>query len=126
MWLIFWSLQTQAFLKKEFSHENIYFWSACEQYRPLNSVEERRLAARKIVNLHISSAGPYTINIDKVISQSIHAHLDLAEPELFAEAQEHVYKLMRFDSFLRFQKSDLYKESFVAEMDGQPLPMDIK
>ena len=124
MWYIFWSLQTQAFLKKEFSYENIYFWSACEQYRQLNSVEERRLAARKIVNLHISSAGPYTINIDTAMIQSIHEHLEFAESDLFAESQEHIYKLMRFDSFLRFKKSDLYKESFVAELDGEPLPMD--
>ncbi len=59
------------------------------------------------------------------MSQSINEHLDLAESDLFAESQEHIYKLMRFDSFLRFQKSDLYKESFVAELDGEPLPMDI-
>ena len=57
--------------------------------------------------------------------QSIHEHLDLTEPDLFAESQDHIYKLMRFDSFPRFQTSDLYKESFMAEMDGQPLPMEI-
>ena len=31
---------------------------------------------------------------------------------------------MKFDSFSRFLKSDLYKESLMAEMAGKPLPMD--
>jgi len=31
---------------------------------------------------------------------------------------------MKFDSFSRFLKSDLYKESLVAEMSGKPLRFD--
>ena len=31
---------------------------------------------------------------------------------------------MKFDSFSRFLKSELYKESLMAEMAGKPLPMD--
>ena len=31
---------------------------------------------------------------------------------------------MKFDSFSRFLKSDLYKDSLMAEMAGKPLPMD--
>ncbi len=43
-------------------------------------------------------------------------------PSLFAAAQKQIYNLMKFDSFSRFLKSDLYKEAMVAEMSGRPLP----
>ena len=122
--MFLWYIYTQAFLKKEFGHENIYFWSACEDYRQLTSVKERKLAAKEIVSLHISSKGLYTITIDNDERQSIFNDLDLALPDLFEKSQEHIYKLMKFDSFLRFQKSDFYKKSFMAELDGQPLPMN--
>ncbi len=48
----------------------------------------------------------------------------LANPTatLFAAAQKQIYNLMKFDSFSRFLKSDLYKESLVAEMSGRQLP----
>ena len=82
------------------------------------------MAAKNIISLHISSKGPYTVTIEPDIKQLIYEERDLANPGLFAKSQEHIYKLMKFDSFLRFQKSNLYKESFMAEMDGQPLPMD--
>ncbi len=43
-------------------------------------------------------------------------------PTLFAAAQKQIYNLMKFDSFSRFLKSDLYKEATEAEMQGKPLP----
>ena len=114
----------QEFLKKEFSHENIYFWSACERYRQLTSVAERRLAANEIVGRHLSSGAPDPVNVDSVARHSAHEALDRADPGLFATAQKQIYNLMKFDSFSRFLKSDLYKESIMAEMAGKPLPMD--
>ena len=114
----------QEFLRREYSNENIDFWSACERYRQLTSVAERRVAANEIIERHISSEASDPVNIDSVTCQSIHENLDLAETELFTKAQLHIYNLMRFDSFIRFQKSDLYKESLMAELDGQPLPME--
>ena len=43
-------LQTFAeFLRKEFSHENIFFWCACERYRRLEAGPERLRLAQDIV-----------------------------------------------------------------------------
>lgn len=115
---------SQEYLKKEFSHENIYFWSACERYRQLTSVGERRLAANEIMDRHLTSGAPDPVNIDAVAKQSVLDALEQAEPGLFANAQCQIYNLMKFDSFSRFLKSDLYKESLLAGMNGRPLPLD--
>ena len=43
-------LQTFAeFLKKEFSHENIYFWCACEKFKSLESGVDRLKFARELM-----------------------------------------------------------------------------
>ena len=107
---------------KERSNENIDFWSACESYRGIMDDAERKLSATEIFERHISWEGPLLVNIDSIIRQAINEDLDLAKPDLFVRAQDHIYKLMKFDSFVRFQKSELYRKSFMAELDRQPLP----
>ena len=44
--------------------------------------------------------------------------------DLFLTAQKQIYNLMKLDSFSRFLKSDVYKESLLADMAGSPLPFD--
>ena len=85
---------------------------------------ERSLAANEIVSRHLSSGAPDPVNVDSVARHSAHESLDRADPSLFATAQKQIYNLMKFDSFSRFLKSDLYKESLMAEMAGKALPMD--
>ena len=114
----------QEFLKKEFSHENIYFWSACERYRALTSVGERRLAANEILARHLSPGASDPVNVDSHACSAAHDGLEAAEPGLFEPAQRQIYNLMKFDSFSRFLKSDLYRESLEAEAGGRPLPLD--
>ena len=62
--------------------------------------------------------------MDSFACQSAHDGLDAAEPNLFENAQRQIYNLMKFDSFSRFLKSDLYKESLESEKNGRPLPLD--
>ena len=114
----------QRFLKEELSHENIDFWLACENYRQLTTIAERKIVAREIAERHILEECPYPVSIGAFIRQSILDDLDKAEPDLFAKSHGHIYELMKFDSFARFRQSDIYKESFMAEIDGLPLPME--
>ena len=121
---MFQSLYMQLFLKEELSIENIDFWYACERYRQLATFAERKVAAKKIAERHILSGCPYPVSIGSFIRQYVLENLDDAEPNLFEKSHGHIYELMRFDSFARFKRSDRYKESFMAEIDGLPLPVD--
>ena len=46
----------QEFLKKEFSHENIYFWTACERYRKIKGDDLDSVKVRKDSALFASKA----------------------------------------------------------------------
>lgn len=121
------SYDFQEFLKKEFSHENIYFWTACERYRKIKgddeeAVKQRMAAAEEIIKKHLSSGAPEPVNVDSHARQAAHEGPPTAH--LFATAQKQIYNLMKFDSFSRFLKSDLYKDNLMAEMSGKSLPFE--
>ncbi|KAL0099996.1 hypothetical protein PUN28_019465 [Cardiocondyla obscurior] len=104
-------LQTFAeFLKKEFSHENIYFWAACERYKDTKDVTVRRRLACQIYQRHLSSTAAEPVNVDSHASGQITQDLlDEAPANLFLQAQKQVFNLMKFDSYPRFLRSELYR-----------------
>lgn len=112
----------QEFLKKEFSHENIYFWVACEKYRSLSSPAERAASARDIFERHLCLGALEPVNVDSHARQATQDGLTDAASTLFLQAQKQIFNLMKFDSYPRFLKSDLYKECVVRELSGQALP----
>lgn len=115
-------LCSQEFLKKEFSHENIYFWVACEKYRSLSSPTERTISARDIFERHLCLGALEPVNVDSHARQATQDGLTNASSTLFLQAQKQIFNLMKFDSYPRFLKSDLYKECLVQELSGQELP----
>uniref|UniRef100_A0A182U627 Regulator of G-protein signaling n=2 Tax=Anopheles melas TaxID=34690 RepID=A0A182U627_9DIPT len=110
------------FLKKEFSAENIYFWTACERYRQLTEREERAREAQAIFARHLESGCSEPVNVDSIARNIALENLPQAEPTLFAAAQKQIFNLMKFDSYQRFIKSDLYRVCQEAEGKGQGLP----
>ncbi|XP_054260544.1 regulator of G-protein signaling loco isoform X2 [Macrosteles quadrilineatus] len=117
-------LQTFAeFLKKEFSHENIYFWVACERYRWLEDVSARQEAAHEIFEKHLAVGASEPVNVDSQARQVSQEELNAAEPSLFLQAQKQIFNLMKFDSYPRFIKSELYKECLLREISGEALPV---
>ncbi|XP_035829034.1 regulator of G-protein signaling 10-like [Aplysia californica] len=46
--------------------------------------------------------------------------LDNPAVDMFDEAQKQIHQLMRRDSYVRFVKSDLYKNKLMEEMEGKP------
>jgi len=124
-------LQTFAeFLKKEFSHENIYFWCACEKYKTIEASIDRLRFARDVMERHLAQGASDPVNVDSMARSSTQEKLSEATAEnppdvdLFLTAQTQIYNLMKFDSFSRFLKSDLYKDSLLADMAGNNLPYD--
>ena len=85
-------------------------------------IRGRKLAAETILRRHLRTGAQEPVNVDSHARQA--AQDGPTTPHQFATAQKQIYNLMKFDSFTRFLKSDLYKDSLVAEMSGKGLPFE--
>ncbi|KAF5304885.1 hypothetical protein FQR65_LT00769 [Abscondita terminalis] len=111
-------LQTFAeFLKKEFSAENIYFWTSCERYRRLPSGPEKGAEAHRIYKRHLCVGAPEAVNVDSQVRQFSEQSLLEASSSLFEQTQKQIFNLMKFDSYPRFLKSDLYKQCLAGQVE---------
>lgn len=110
------------FLKKEFSGENIYFWTACERFRQINDVSDRTKEALTIFDKYLASGSLEPVNVDSQARLRAQERLPAAEKDLFVQAQKQIFNLMKFDSYQRFIRSDLYKTCIDAENRNLPLP----
>ena len=41
---------------------------------------------------------------------------------MFEKAQSQIFQLMKYDSYTRFLKSNMYKECIMNEMEGKSIP----
>nr|XP_027229430.1 uncharacterized protein LOC113821163 isoform X2 [Penaeus vannamei] len=110
------------FLKKEYSHENIYFWTACERYKRLSNPDELRAMAKEIFERHLCIGASEPVNVDSQARQDAQDGLHSPNEFLFAQAQKQIFNLMKFDSYSRFLKSNLYKDCVSRDIRGQTLP----
>ncbi|XP_045461609.1 regulator of G-protein signaling loco isoform X2 [Harmonia axyridis] len=101
------------FLKKEFSSENIDFWIAVERFRHIPNGQEKKAEARRIYQQHICVGAPEAVNVDSHGRQCVEQALHEATSNIFDQAQKQVLNLMKFDSYPRFLKSDVYKQCLV-------------
>lgn len=112
-----------AFLKSEVSAENILFWLACEKFRkiPAYQSEQLKREALSIYNSFLSSNATSPINIDDRVRVE---EKDVQNPhaDIFQKAQQQIFKLMKFDSYTRFVRSQLYQSCMLANVEGRPLP----
>nr|ACQ58902.1 Regulator of G-protein signaling 13 [Anoplopoma fimbria] len=99
----------QAFLKSEFSDENIEFWLVCEDYKKIRSSFRMSSRAKKIFKLYIQAEAPREINIDHKTRELIRRNMKTASTVCFDDAQRIVYGLMERDSYPRFLRSDIYQ-----------------
>ncbi|KAG7326223.1 hypothetical protein KOW79_009624 [Hemibagrus wyckioides] len=100
----------RAFLKTEFSDENIEFWLACEDYKKIKSPAKLMSKANKIYKEFIDVQAPKEVNIDFRTREE--TRLKLLEPTTSSlnEIQTKVYSLMEKDSYPRFLRSKIYQE----------------
>ena len=73
------------FLKKEFSAENIYFWTACERYRKMEDANERSREANAIYARHLNVGAAEQVNVDSKGRAITPDDLNAADSELFLQ-----------------------------------------
>ncbi|XP_069366713.1 regulator of G-protein signaling 13-like [Paralichthys olivaceus] len=99
----------QAFLKSEFSDENIEFWKVCEDFKTIKSSFRMSSRAKKIFKRYIQAEAPREINIDHKTRELIRWNIKAPTTVCFDDAQRIVFGLMERDSYPRFLKSDIYQ-----------------
>ncbi|XP_014352860.1 regulator of G-protein signaling 13-like [Latimeria chalumnae] len=100
----------RAFLKSEFSDENIQFWLACESYKKIKSSKKLSKMAMNMFKEFIEPDSLKQINIDHQTRESISKLMQESPRSCFDEAQKIVYSLMERDSYPRFLRSQIYQD----------------
>ncbi|XP_012499806.1 regulator of G-protein signaling 7 isoform X4 [Otolemur garnettii] len=114
--------QFLKFLESEFSSENLRFWLAVEDLkkRPIKEVPSR---VQEIWQEFLAPGAPSAINLDSKSYDKTTQNVKEPGRYTFEDAQEHIYKLMKSDSYPRFIRSSAYQELLQAKKKGRNLPI---
>ncbi|KAF7637978.1 hypothetical protein Mgra_00002681 [Meloidogyne graminicola] len=100
----------QKFLDKEYSGENLRFWMEVQKLRKC-SCRMVPVLVTEIYNEYIDSNAQSPVNIDCKIMEIIEENLKKNPNRWsFDEAADHIFCLMKNDSYQRFLRSDLYRD----------------
>uniref|UniRef100_A0A5K3EP10 RGS domain-containing protein n=1 Tax=Mesocestoides corti TaxID=53468 RepID=A0A5K3EP10_MESCO len=97
----------KAFLEKEFSSENLRFWLTVNAYQ-FTPISNLRAAGKRIFDEFLAPNAPSEINIDCTTRAATAEAVKNPSWFVFLEAKQHIYKLMKSDSYVRFLRSDDY------------------
>ncbi|XP_015672170.1 regulator of G-protein signaling 7 isoform X5 [Protobothrops mucrosquamatus] len=114
--------QFLKFLESEFSSENLRFWLAVEDLkkRPIRDVPVR---VQEIWQEFLAPGAPSAINLDSKSYDKTTQNVKEPGRYTFGDAQEHIYKLMKSDSYPRFIRSSAYQELLQAKKKGRNIPI---
>ncbi|XP_015247938.1 PREDICTED: regulator of G-protein signaling 3 isoform X1 [Cyprinodon variegatus] len=98
----------RAFLRTEFSEENLEFWLACEEYKKVKSQSKMASKAKKIFAEYIAIQSCKEVNLDSYTRDHTKDNLQNVTRSCFDLAQRRIYGLMEKDSYPRFLRSELY------------------
>ncbi|XP_078419246.1 regulator of G-protein signaling 6-like [Cetorhinus maximus] len=106
--------QFLKFLESEFSSENLRFWLAAEDLkkRPLLEVPDK---VQETWQEFLAPGAPSAINLDSHSYEITSQNVKDPGRYTFEDAQEHIYKLMKSDSYARFLRSNGYQELLQAK-----------
>ncbi|XP_026525110.1 regulator of G-protein signaling 7 isoform X5 [Notechis scutatus] len=114
--------QFLKFLESEFSSENLRFWLAVEDLkkRPIREVPVR---VQEIWQEFLAPGAPSAINLDSKSYDKTTQNVKEPGRYTFDDAQEHIYKLMKSDSYPRFIRSSAYQELLQAKKKARNIPI---
>jgi len=97
------------FLDKEYSGENLRFWESVQNLRT-GSCRLVPINVTEIFNEYLGSNAAFPVNVDSKVMDITNQNLENPGRWSFDEAAEHIYCLMKNDSYQRFIRSDMYKD----------------
>lgn len=89
--------------------ENLHFYHEVEKYTTILDPDFRKQEAYRIYGKFIQARAAAQVNLDYECQRAIEAELDHPTPTTFEEAKYVVLDLMRFDLYLKFLGSNLYR-----------------
>eukprot|EP00092_Neocalanus_flemingeri_P068924 GFUD01084337.1.p1 GENE.GFUD01084337.1~~GFUD01084337.1.p1 ORF type:complete len:346 (+),score=80.17 GFUD01084337.1:154-1191(+) len=98
------------FLRKEFSCENLLFWTACEELRKISDEKPFKEKVEEIFTTFLDAASPQEVSLDFKVKEKVMKLRHQPIDSMFDEAQSKIYTLMHRDSFPRFLNSNYYKD----------------
>ncbi|XP_076870896.1 LOW QUALITY PROTEIN: regulator of G-protein signaling 4 [Brachyhypopomus gauderio] len=114
-----------AFLKSEFSQENIEFWEACEDFKRM-STENMEAKAKEIFEQYVDVDSPKQVNLESATREETRRNLEKCDIGCFDEAQSKIFMLMEKDSYRRFLKSQLFLDLSQPPRDAKPCGLERK
>ncbi|KAL8624384.1 hypothetical protein ACOMHN_012784 [Nucella lapillus] len=102
--------QFTKFLDKEFSGENLKFWLACQELKglPMREVNKK---VHEMFSEFLAPGAHNPVNVDCQIMELVRRRMENNPTRFcFEEAQDHIFKLMKSDSYSRYLRSDQFKE----------------
>lgn len=111
----------REFLKKEFSEENVLFWLACEDFKRMQDKTQMQEKAKEIYMTFLSSKASSQVNVEgqSRLNEKI---LEEPHPLMFQKLQDQIFNLMKYDSYSRFLKSDLFLKHKRTEEEEEDSP----
>ncbi|XP_054620759.1 regulator of G-protein signaling 8 [Dunckerocampus dactyliophorus] len=97
-----------AFLRTEFSEENLQFYLACEQYRRSSNNFSLQKRAKDICTTYIQPGSPREVNLDSKTRELTIQLLQAPSHKSLSHAQRRIYSLLDLDCYPRFLQSSIY------------------
>jgi len=105
----------KQFLVREFSVENLMFYTEVDYFMTLTDMGDIRESAASIYETYVSSGAPFEINIDQAVRTECENNMsNNFSINAFNSAKNAVFKAMQDNSYPRFQKGKLYKDMMNA------------
>ncbi|MBZ3873510.1 Regulator of G-protein signaling 19 [Sciurus carolinensis] len=99
----------RAFLRTEYSEENMLFWLACEELKAEANQHVVDEKARLIYEDYVSILSPKEVSLDSRVREGINRKMQEPSAHTFDDAQLQIYTLMHRDSYPRFLSSPAYR-----------------
>lgn len=102
----------QRWLEKEFSAENLRFWDACQRLKSL-PLREVGKTVTQIYDEYLSTSATDPVNVDSRVAEIVRRRVTaggVPDRFCFEEAEDHIFQLMKSDSYHRFLRSDVYND----------------